>query len=93
MKTLVILMLGMTLLFGAVDINTASAKELATLKGIGMKKAARIIKYRKKHCFKTVKELRKVKGIKKKTLRKNKGNIRVSRCARSTKNQRKSQRR
>ena len=88
MKVLVILMLGMTLLFSAVDINTASAKELATLKGIGMKKAARIIKYRKKHCFKTVKELKKVKGIKKKTLRKNKGNIRVSKCVRATRSQR-----
>jgi len=80
MKILVILMLGMTLLFSAVDINTASAKELATLKGIGMKKASRIIKYREKHCFKTVKELKRVKGIKKKSLRKNKGNITISRC-------------
>ncbi len=85
MKILALVILSMTLLFGAVDINTASAKELATLKGIGMKKATRIIKYRQKHCFKTVKELRKVKGIKKKTLRKNKGNLRVSRCAKNTK--------
>ena len=82
MKIFVMLILGMTLLFGAVDINTASAKELATLKGVGMKKAARIIKYRKKHCFKSVKELKKVKGIKKKTLRKNKGNITASKCVR-----------
>jgi len=84
MKIFVMLILGMTLLFSAVDINTASAKELATLKGVGMKKASRIIEYRNKHCFKSVKELRKVKGIKKKTLRKNKGNITASKCTRST---------
>ena len=83
MKIFVMLILGVTLLFSAVDINTASAKELATLKGVGMKKAARIIKYRKKHCFKSVKELKKVKGIKKKTLRKNKGNITFSRCVKA----------
>jgi len=80
MKFLVIIALGVSLLFGAVDINTADAKELATLKGIGMKKAAKIIKYREKHCFKSVKELKKVKGIKKKILKKNKGNISASEC-------------
>jgi competence protein ComEA len=89
MKIFAILIFSMTLLFSAVDINTASAKELATLKGVGMKKASRIIEYRKKHCFKSVKELKKVKGIKKKTLRKNKGNITVSKCVRKDTNIRK----
>ena len=80
MKILIILVLGAHLLFSAVDINTADAKELATLKGIGNKKAARIIAYRKTKCFKNVKELKKVKGIKKKTLKKNKGNLTASAC-------------
>ncbi len=80
MKFLVMIVLGASLLFGAVDINRANAKELATLKGVGAKKAARIIEYRKKHCFKSIDELRKVKGIKKKTLKKNKGNLSASKC-------------
>ena len=80
MQILIMLLLGASLLFSAVDINTADAKELATLKGIGAKKAARIIKYRKKHCFENVKELKKVKGIKKKTLKKNRGNLTASEC-------------
>jgi competence protein ComEA len=80
MKFLVIIALGFVFLFGAVDINTADAQELATLRDIGKKKAARIIKFREKHCFKSVKELKKVKGIKKKTLKKNKGNIVASEC-------------
>ncbi len=84
MKIVVMLMLVMSFLFSAVDINNATAEELASLKGIGLKKAAKIIAYREEHCFKTLKELRKVKGIKKKKakkiLKKNKGNISVGKC-------------
>ena len=81
MKFFLLFSLLTSLLFAVVDINTANAEELATLKKIGPKKAARIIKYREKHgCFKDLKEFRKVKGIKKKTLKKNKGNIVVSEC-------------
>ena len=80
MKILTIIALGASLLFGAVDINTADAEELATLKGIGVKKAARIIEYRENKCFKNVKALSKVKGIKKSVLKKNKGQLTASRC-------------
>jgi len=81
MKIIVVMMLLWSVLFSAVDINHANAKELATLKGIGKKKAAKIIKYRKKHgCFKSLKEFRKVKGIKKKTIKKNKGEIILGEC-------------
>ena len=70
-----------SVLFAAVDINTATFDELVSLKGIGKKKAKRILKYRKEHgCFKDLKEFRKVKGIKKKTIKKNKGNIMVGEC-------------
>jgi len=80
-KIIVVMMLLWSVLFSAVDINHANAKELATLKGIGKKKAARIIEYRKKHgCFKNLKEFRKVKGIKKKTIKKNKGEIILGEC-------------
>ena len=80
MKFFLIMAIFINTLFAVVDINTASAIELATLKKIGNKKAARIIEYRKTHCFKTIEELHNVKGIKKKILKKNKGNIIVSEC-------------
>jgi competence protein ComEA len=84
MKFLVYILLLSTLLFSAVDINSASAKELATLKKIGLKKAAKIIAYREKHCFKSLEELANVKGIGKKRvkkiLKKNKGNISLGTC-------------
>ncbi len=81
MKQLLILLLASSFLFAAVDINTATFEELVSLKKIGPKKAARIIKYRKKHgCFKNLDEFKKVKGIKKKTIEKNKGNIIVGKC-------------
>jgi competence protein ComEA len=47
-----------------VDLNTASVKDLAGLPGIGEKKAAAIVDYRKAHKrFASVTELKKVKGI------------------------------
>ncbi|MBD5166296.1 MAG: helix-hairpin-helix domain-containing protein [Helicobacter sp.] len=50
--------------FAAVNINTASKDELATLKGIGAKKAEAIIDYRDKHGkFQNIDDLKKVNGI------------------------------
>lgn len=80
MKILITLLFGLTVLLNAVDINTADADELASLKKIGQKKAARIIDYRKTKCFESIEELTEVKGIKKKILKKNKGNITASAC-------------
>jgi len=61
----------------SVNINTASAKELAAaLTGIGESKAGAIIMYREKHgAFKTLKGLTKVKGIGAATVDKNRDNI------------------
>ncbi len=84
MKIFLLLAFVTTLLFSAVDLNNATAEELISLKGIGKKKAAKILKYREKHCFKSLKELKKVKGIKKKKakkiIKKNKGNISLGAC-------------
>lgn len=62
---------------GQVDINTASAKQIAkTLKGIGMQRAKAIVMYREEQGpFKKIGHLTKIKGIGKKTLAKNKGRI------------------
>ncbi len=48
---------------GKININTASKKELITLKGVGNIIADRIIEYRKVHPFKKVEDLMNVKGI------------------------------
>ncbi len=62
---------------GKININTATKEELVTLKGVGKKKADRIIEYREKNHFKTIEELMNVKGISQKTLDKNKDLITV----------------
>ncbi len=80
MKFMVMIFLGITLAFGAVDINKADSKELQTLKGIGAKKAEAIMEYRKDNCFKTVDALEGVKGISTKTIDKNRNNLMVSKC-------------
>jgi len=80
MKKLLLLLFSASLVFGVVDINKASTKELSTLKGIGEKKAKAIVEYRKKHCFKNIKELTNVKGIGPKFIEKNKKNLKAGSC-------------
>lgn len=49
---------------GVVNVNTATAEELARLPGIGDSKARAILDYRKQRgAFKSVEQLREVKGI------------------------------
>ncbi|MBL4743081.1 MAG: ComEA family DNA-binding protein [Cycloclasticus sp.] len=61
----------------AVNVNTASAEEIAAaLKGIGESKAGAIVVYREEHgAFKTLNDLTKVKGIGAATVDKNRENI------------------
>ncbi len=80
MKILLVLTMLMSFLWAAIDINTASKKELISLKGIGPRKAEAIISYRQGKCFKTVESLMLVKGIGVKTFEKNRNNLKVSGC-------------
>lgn len=81
MKFLIILTLSLSYIFAIIDINSATAQELTSLKGIGIKKANNIIIYRKLHkCFKTINELTNVKGIGKITLEKNIKNLKIKPC-------------
>ena len=80
MKTLLIILLGISFLFGAVDINNANKKELMSLKGIGDKKANAILNYTKENCFKDINALVDVKGIGSKTLEKNRKNLKAGKC-------------
>ncbi len=61
----------------AVNVNTATAKEIATaLEGIGESKAGAIVIYRNEHGpFKTLRDLTKVKGIGAATIDKNREGI------------------
>jgi len=60
-----------------IDINTASAAELAKLPGVGPAKAQAIVDYRAEAPFTTPDDLRKVKGIGDKLYDRVKGQITV----------------
>jgi len=65
MKKILFLLLFLAMsLFAKIDINSATAKELSQIKGIGASKAEAIVEYRNTNGkFKSIDELLKVKGI------------------------------
>lgn len=71
---------------GPVDINKADAVTIAKeLQGIGLSRAQAIVAWREKNgAFKTLEDLRKVKGIGAKTLELNRANIRMESAAPQT---------
>ncbi|HKB58771.1 MAG TPA: helix-hairpin-helix domain-containing protein [Gallionellaceae bacterium] len=65
--------------FAAVNLNTATKEELDTVKGIGPVKAQAIIDYRKQHGpFKSVDDLKNVRGFGGKTVAKMRGGLTVN---------------
>jgi len=79
-KVILGLCMSAAVVFGAVDINSASKSELMGIKGIGEKRAEAIIAHRKGHCFKNVDDLTVIKGIGKKFLEKNRKHLQASKC-------------
>ncbi len=65
---------------GTVDLNTASAEQLAaTLKGVGVSKARAIVRYRAEvGPFRSIEELEEVKGIGPSTVARNKERMTLS---------------
>ncbi|PAF50155.1 DNA-binding protein [Helicobacter sp. 13S00401-1] len=78
MKFLTIMAMFFSFLFAAVNINTASQKELEKLPGIGPKKAMSIVEYRSKQPFKAIEDIKKVKGVNQKLFNKIKNDIEVT---------------
>lgn len=62
-KFLIIFTMFMSFLFASININTASKKELMSLDGIGDKKAEAIIEYRTNNKFKSIEDIKNVKGV------------------------------
>ena len=60
---LTVLFLTVNVALAAININKADKETLASLPGIGDKKAEAIIEYRKDHPFKDIEDLQNVKGI------------------------------
>lgn len=77
-KLLMALLFLISFAFGAVNLNTATKKELMTLDGIGSKKADNIIQYREKTPFKTIDDIKNIKGIGDKLFDKIKDKIEVA---------------
>jgi competence protein ComEA len=63
---------------GVVNLNTADVAVLGLLPGVGPAKAAQIIAYRKRHPFRTVDELVRIKGIGRKMVRQLRVHLAVS---------------
>ena len=57
------MIMSVSFLFSAINLQTASKDELMCIKGIGEKKAEAVLKYRKSHKIKSADDLIQIKGF------------------------------
>jgi competence protein ComEA len=62
-KIVALLMLCVSFMFAAINLQTATKEELMSIKGIGDKKADSIIEYRKTNEIKDPEDLKNIKGF------------------------------
>lgn len=62
-KILLLMLMSITFVFAAMNLNTATKEELISIKGIGEVKAAKIIEFRKKNKIKKADDLSAIKGF------------------------------
>lgn len=62
-KIIALLVVSGSLLFGAINLQTASKEELMSIKGIGEKKAEQIMDYRKSSKISKPEDLKNIKGF------------------------------
>ena len=81
MKKIFFLMaISISLLFSAINVQTASKDELMCIKGIGEKKAESVLKYRKSHKLKSADDLIEIKGFGEVLIKNVKKNIKSVAC-------------
>ena len=86
MRLFVVLLLFISFLWSAIDINNATLSQLLEINGIGKAKAAKIIKYREQNqCFSSIDELSNIEGISKKLVNNNRSELTLGVCPKSTK--------
>lgn len=82
LSSIVLFLAGIGLAVAAVNINTASVDELNAVKGIGPSKAKAIVDYREKNGpFKSVDDLKEIKGFGDKSIAKLRGELSVGDAA------------
>ena len=82
-KILLLTTMSASLLFSAINLQTASKEQLMCIKGIGEKKADLIIKYRKTNKIKSADDLLEIKGFGKGLVAKVKKGEKTAKCLKS----------
>lgn len=85
LSSIALFLAGIGLAMAAVNINTATVDELNAVKGIGPSKAKAIVDYRDKNGpFKSVDDLKEIKGFGDKSIAKLRGELSVGDAAAAT---------